>query len=472
MSSVRLPLLPQPITMNRPASIVLILLISLTKLTAQTAEQPFTLGLWTGLTQYNGDLGQGFYSGGNDGTRMHLGVAASWHIAPRLDFSSNLTLGSWGYAEEGGKSFEAAQQQVNGHFRIKLFTDDQHPVNPFGFAGIGLSRLSKTDNPGTDMFIPFGFGIKTKVGKQLHLVVQETFAYTDHDDRDGVNNRDNDAFMMHSIGISWAFSKEKDSDGDGVTDSKDRCPGTPAGTAVTAEGCPLDRDADGIADGEDRCPDQKGLAQFRGCPDRDADGVQDSDDACPDVPGLADATSAGKGCPDKDKDGITDSKDRCPDQAGAAELEGCPDRDGDRVADNDDKCPDAAGIVENKGCPPVKEEVKQLFTEALQGIQFESAKSVIRPVSYPILDKVVQVMNEQVAYLLEINGHTDNIGDKTFNLELSRQRAQAVKAYLESKGIQSTRLTANGFGDTQPVSDNNTSTGRALNRRVEFKVKF
>ncbi|MFM9009220.1 MAG: OmpA family protein, partial [Bacteroidota bacterium] len=57
-------------------------------------------------------------------------------------------------------------------------------------------------------------------------------------------------------------------------------------------------------------------------------------------------------------------------------------------------------------------------------------------------------------------------------LELSRQRAQAVKAYLESKGIQGVRLTANGFGDTQPVSDNNTSAGRALNRRVEFKIKF
>jgi outer membrane protein OmpA-like peptidoglycan-associated protein len=81
-------------------------------------------------------------------------------------------------------------------------------------------------------------------------------------------------------------------------------------------------------------------------------------------------------------------------------------------------------------------------------------------------------MNENPAYLLEINGHTDNIGDKSFNTDLSQRRANAVKAYLISKGIKSERLTAKGYGDSQPAADNKTSAGRAKNRRVEFKINF
>ena len=126
--------------MKRHYSALLALLLLHTGLIAQTSEQPFTAGIWSGITQYNGDLGQGFYYSGNDGSRLHLGASASWYISPRLDFSTNATVGSWGYTEPRGNSFEARQLQFNGHFRIKLFADEVYKVNPFAL--VIISRLS------------------------------------------------------------------------------------------------------------------------------------------------------------------------------------------------------------------------------------------------------------------------------------------------------------------------------------------
>lgn len=441
-------------------------------LTAQNADSPIAAGFWGGLTQYNGDLGQGFYKLKPNSNFMHVGGFASFYIQPRIDFSANMTIGKWGYEENSFNKFSATQFQMNGHLRIKLFNDEQFPINPYGLIGIGMAYAGNTDKPGMDIFIPFGVGVKTNVNDRISLFLQETYAYTDHDNRDGFSKNDNDAFLMHSIGISWNLSAPKDSDHDGVTDKNDECPETPAGVRVDTKGCPADRDKDGIADHLDNCPDQKGPASTKGCPDRDKDGIADADDSCPDEQGQASTEKALNGCPDRDQDGLADKNDRCPDEKGSTSMNGCPDTDQDGISNPDDKCPEVAGIAANKGCPEVKEEVKQLFTQALQGIEFEIGKDVIRPVSFPILDNVVRVMNENPAYLLEINGHTDNIGEKSFNLELSQKRADSVKKYLQSKGVVSDRLTSKGFGDSNPVEDNKTAAGRAKNRRVEFKINF
>jgi outer membrane protein OmpA-like peptidoglycan-associated protein len=152
---------------------------------------------------------------------------------------------------------------------------------------------------------------------------------------------------------------------------------------------------------------------------------------------------------------------------------GCPiDTDGDGVFDFEDKCLDVPGIKENKGCPEIKEEVKQVFQKALNGIEFNSGKATIKRSSNTILNDIAKIMTENPAYLLSINGHTDNTGDAAKNQTLSEERANAVKAYLESKGIAGSRMTAQGFGQDQPVASNNTASGRAKNRRVEFIVNF
>jgi len=120
--------------------------------------------------------------------------------------------------------------------------------------------------------------------------------------------------------------------------------------------------------------------------------------------------------------------------------------------------------------PVITAEVAKIFNEALQGIQFETNKDVIKPSSFYILDKVVSVMKNNPSYKLEINGHTDNQGSASSNLILSQKRSEAVKQYLISKGVSKNRLFPKGFGITQPIADNNTPEGRAINRRVEFKV--
>ena len=137
-----------------------------------------------------------------------------------------------------------------------------------------------------------------------------------------------------------------------------------------------------------------------------------------------------------------------------------------------DNCPNVAGVKENNGCPEVKAAVKQLFKKALNGIQFASGKATIMKRSYPILDDVVKVMNENPNYNLSIVGHTDSSGDPEKNLKLSQDRANAVKDYLVMKGIDSSRITTDGKGDTVPVADNETVQGRTLNRRVAFEIEY
>ena len=270
-----------------------------------------------------------------------------------------------------------------------------------------------------------------------------------------------------------------DTDGDNVPDYLDKCPNTPAGVQVDENGCPFDADKDGVPDYLDKCPNTPAGVQVdeNGCPlDADKDGVPDYLDKCPNTP--AGVQVDGNGCPpDTDGDGVPDYLDKCPGTPAAArgyvDENGCPkDTDGDGIPDYLDNCPTIPGVKSNKGCPEVKASVKKIFEKALQGIQFETGKDVIKSVSFPILNDIVKIMNENPTYLLQINGHTDNVGNPESNQILSEKRANSVKNYLINKGVSETRLTSQGFGDTQPVAPNTTAANKAKNRRVEFVVKF
>ena len=308
-------------------------------------------------------------------------------------------------------------------------------------------------------------------------------------DRDGDGIQDAADHCPDDAGLV-ALNGCPDTDGDGIGDRNDACPkvkGLPE-----LGGCP-DSDGDGVSDREDLCPDEAGPVEAEGCPDRDEDGVFDKDDRCPDEAGP----SSNYGCPikDRDNDGIADDKDRCPDDAGPSITGGCPDRDNDQVADKDDRCPDdpgpyagcpdtdgdgvvdaddacptEAGLATNKGCPELKEEVKEVLNFAMRAVQFETGKATLKAESFAILDQIVDIMNQYPAYALSINGHTDNVGLEENNQILSEERAKSCFQYLVSKGVSAARLGYAGFGETVPLADNGTASGRKLNRRVEFNL--
>ncbi len=181
---------------------------------------------------------------------------------------------------------------------------------------------------------------------------------------------------------------------------------------------------------------------------------------------------------DSDGDGVIDAKDKCPNtpRGVKVDMSGCPlDSDKDGVPDYKDKCPGTPrGVkVDDKGCPlpvPTKSaEVTAEGTWIYKDIQFEINKADLRQSSFPVLNEIVEALKAQPGLNIEIQGHTDSTGAHDYNVGLSQRRAQSVKAYLVSKGIDSGRMTTKGYGPDRPIASNTTKEGRARNRRVEVK---
>ena len=252
-----------------------------------------------------------------------------------------------------------------------------------------------------------------------------------------------------------------DTDGDFVFDDIDRCP--------------TDNDNDGVLDPNDRCPDDAGPRENVGCPDtdRDQDGFIDRVDHCANDAEDKDGFEDGDGCPesDNDADGIPDSVDKCPNKLGPQASDGCPesDRDGDTIVDRLDNCPDEVGTAANQGC--AKRQLAKISNgriEISQSVFFANGTAAISKISYPMLDNVASILTTHPEIDVRVEGHTDNVGKEAKNLTLSQRRADAVKKYLVKRGVPSERVTAQGFGSSQPVDTNQTKLGRAKNRRVVF----
>ncbi len=479
--------------------LVSLILLEVNFISAQTADKMWNIGLHGGASQYSGDLGKDFYR--TDQPFYGFGgVSVSRYIGSHFDLNLLLTKGDIGHSSEEGYFFSGLSTgTLNFRFNI---TGTDAVVRPYLFVGGGVLMFSvnpTSDKSKIDYATPSaGGGLNFRISESVMFQIQETFFFSSGDDKDGVNINSNDVFLEHSAGFTFNFGNKKDADGDGVADRKDKCIETPKGVMVDVNGCPIDKDGDGIADYLDACPADKGLASLKGCPDRDADGLADKDDECPDTKGETTL----KGCPDTDLDGVADIHDKCadtkpkykvditgcpldndndgvinedddcPDSSGTPAMGGCPDSDGDGISDNKDRCPDSAGVIANKGCPEItKEDVKKI-TQIASKIFFETNSDKLKIASLTQLDELVIILKRYEGANLIIEGHTDSQGKDEYNLNLSQRRTESVKKYLMANGIFESRLTAIGFGESKPIADNSTSTGRAKNRRVELKTEY
>ncbi len=263
-------------------------------------------------------------------------------------------------------------------------------------------------------------------------------------------------------------------------------PGRCTAENVVIHSVPGDADGDGILDATDRCvtipEDLDGVDDTDGCPERedtDGDGIPDDADVCDSLGEDLDEVLDSDGCPepDNDLDGVLDAQDRCPvdpeDLDTFEDVDGCPENDNDRdlVLDDADACPnEPAPPAQADGCPRQYEgvEVTAMAIRISNTIFFETNKSVIRAVSFPLLNVVAQVLQENATITVEVQGHTDSRGNDARNLRLSQGRADAVRAYLLAQGVAPERLTSRGYGETRPIQSNTSAAGRAANRRVEF----
>lgn len=376
-----------------------------------------------------------------------------WYsINKMFDFNIGLSLGNADYPASSNDSVYMSRKQAGDQRQKKLLAELDARINfnilpkqnyiasPYIFAGLTLAH--HPINFGVD--VPIGAGVNFKLTPELYLNLESAYkiAITDHDQN----------HFQHVIGFNYWFKPGYKKP---VENFADLLP-------------PPDMDKDGVTDSLDKCPTIPGSADLDGCPDSDNDGIADNEDECPLVAG----TAAMHGCPDSDNDGIADNVDKCPYVAGTADRGGCPvpDKDNDGYADDIDKCPDQYSKT-NNGCPEIKQEVIALVEKAARSVYFETGKATLKKVSYRSLDQVVSILKQDPSLFIDISGHTDNVGNDDLNMRLSQERADACKNYLISRGISESRITAKGYGETMPIADNKTATGRAQNRRTEFKLR-
>lgn len=310
----------------------------------------------------------------------------------------------------------AAQRRKALGVDFQYVIEQEGRITPYLFAGVGALKAELDSGLGSDS------GLTTSIGLGLLADIfnserMQFRAQIRHRNDGAPSGRGHDNIL--SVGLQFTFGRAApaaampvDDDRDGVVNTADRCPGTPRGTRVDAQGCPVvvDSDGDGVPDGSDACPNtMAGVAvDARGC-DRDSDG-----------------------------DGVVDRLDQCP---------------GTR----------AGALVDTSGCE-IQEEIQ------LPGVNFETNSDVLLPSATDVLDDAAQTLRNNPSIVVEVAGHTDSDGSEAYNQALSERRAIAVRNYFIDAGIAANRLTARGYGESEPVASNATNAGKAQNRRVVLRV--
>jgi OmpA-OmpF porin, OOP family len=299
------------------------------------------------------------------GRNMKAGLAIHYqnNISKQFDYAITLAGTYLDFPDRKNNSLGNGKKQLlletDASIRAKLFAPGTL-FNPYAQGGVGVSAY----NNYYGIFIPTGLGCQVNLTPDLFILFNSQY-------RIPVTNTQHRHFY-HSIGLAGTISKKK---------INKRKPVASPPPVVMAK--PVDSDGDGIVDSADRCPFVVGVMRYQGCPppDRDGDHINDEEDECPDVKGVA----RYKGCPE-------------------------PDTDRDGIADFQDKCPGIAGTAVNNGCPEITNDLKSKINAAAKHVFFKTGSYTLLPSSFPALDEVVRILQNNPAIQLLIEGHTDNTG--------------------------------------------------------------
>jgi len=320
----------------------------------------------------------------------------------------------------GSSDFE--EIRVDGTY---YFASQDETWNPYVSLGAGRADFGTDSSSGVRTAGTNHDETRVNVGTGLRYNINDTLSLRgDLREFHGIDESTFDTQV--SLGLSFAFNRTvgsaapapkrpADADGDGVPDSRDQCPSTPAGASVDSTGCE---------------------------PDADRDGVADARDACPDTPRGAKVNS--RGCElDSDNDGVVNSQDLCPNTTAGAE-------------------------VDETGCEGVTETIETFTVE----VQFPTNSSVISNAFDDEIRRVADALKDNPGTVVEIAGHADNTGKASYNQFLSQRRAEAVAGRLTGPlGVDPSKVSAKGYGESEPVASNKTAAGRAENRRVEARIQ-
>ncbi|MCD6162068.1 MAG: OmpA family protein [candidate division Zixibacteria bacterium] len=452
------------------------------------------------------------YTGANSMEPFMMGLGTNLEV--KYGLTNNIVLGlSGGYwysyddiTAADDQSFKLCKD-ANASAKLKMiplsltgqfYFIPESNIQPYllGGFGIDMAKYENLDSTGefssTDLNVKVGAGINFWVGESFTFDVGGRFSYLLSNmsnsytgaiptslqgvAMDAADTRPFLAILEPGINLTYYFGGARDTDKDGIKDKFDQCPDTPLGAIVDEFGCPLDSDGDGIYDGIDHCVETpKGaFVDEIGCPlDSDQDIVPDGIDLCPDTPiGVAVDIY---GCPlDEDKDGIPDFKDQQLDTPAGAIVDSLGialDTDGDDVPDGLDKCPETREGVRTDefGCPLAK----PITEKIILNIKYASGSVEPDGGAKAVLDDIVERLQIYSGIKIEINGYTDALGSAKSNLKISQKRAEAIRDYLISKGIEADRLEARGYGEDENffLAPNDTAEGRHKNRRIEIVPK-